>query len=465
MKLLTLAQLDSPSLRDAIETLTLQGGFNTTLVVIGASLLGIAAGTIGTFTVLRRRALMGDALSHATLPGIAGAFLAATWLGAEGRSLPVLLFGAAVTGVIGVVTVQLISRHSRIGEDAAIGAVLSVFFGLGVVLLSHIQTLQTGNQGGLERFILGQTAAMSRDDARLMAGAALMTAIGSAALFKEFRLVCFDTEFARVQGWPVNVIDLLMMTMVVAVTVIGLQAVGLIMVVALIIIPAAAARFWTERLGVMTVLAAGFGGLSGYFGASASAIFPDMPAGAVIVLAAGAIFIVSLFLAPPRGFVSRLIRRARLRLRIAEDHLLRAMNEAIEGAAEAPSAAITFDALQRRRGWSDARLALLWRWLAWRGLVRRSDSALALTSAGRREATRVTRNHRLWSEYLIAHADAAPSHVDYAADRVEHVLSDELVRELEASLRQRGLLGKERLEAADEPLANDASPMRERTGA
>lgn len=443
MTVAALAQpAEAPTLREIVEVLTLQGGFNAALVVSGTTLLGIAAGIIGTFAVLRRRALMGDALSHATLPGIAMAFLAATWLGVEGRSLPVLLLGAAVTGVLGVVAVQLISRHSRLGEDAAIGAVLSVFFGVGVVLLSHIQTLETGNQGGLDRFILGQTAAMNRSDATLMFGAALLAAVNSALFFKEFRLACFDPGFGRVQGWPVGGIDLLMMSLVVAVTVVGLQAVGLILVVAMIILPAASARFWTERLGVMTVLGGVFGGLSGYIGSGVSALAPRMPAGAVIVLVAGVFFVASLLFAPPRGFLSRVLRQARLRLRVARDHFLRALYEEVEEAGVTQAAPV--EALRARRRWGELRFRVLSGWLASQGLIQRENGAVALTSRGAKDAQRVTRNHRLWEEYLVAHADVAPSHVDYSADRVEHILSGPLIAELEASLRRKGRLPGDR---------------------
>jgi manganese/zinc/iron transport system permease protein len=196
-------------------------------VLAGTTLLGLAAGVIGAFALLRKRSLMADALSHATLPGIGLAFLAATALGSAGKSLPVLLLGAAVTGVLGVLCVQALLRHTRLREDAAIGIVLSVFFGAGVVVLSAIQKHAGGSAGGLSHFIYGQTAAMRVSDATLMGGIALAAVLAAALLLKEFALVCFNDAFARVDGWPVSLIDLLMMALVVLVTVAGLQAVGL----------------------------------------------------------------------------------------------------------------------------------------------------------------------------------------------------------------------------------------------
>lgn len=431
---------DWPSLEAVLAVLFLQAGYNTTIVMAGTTLLGIAAGIVGTFAVLRKRALMGDTLAHATLPGIALAFILAVAVGGDGRSLPLLLAGAAATGIVGVLVVQGIARHTRIPEDAAMGAVLSVFFGAGFVLLSYIQTLGTGSEGGLGHLIYGQTATMSQRDAvaiGLVAGAA---ALATLLLYKEFRLACFDRDFAAAQGWPVSLIDLLMMALVVLVTVIGLQAVGLIMVVALIIIPAAAARFWTERLGVMTLTAALIGGASGYLGAGLSALFPRFPAGSVIVLMAGLFFILSLFLAPARGLLADARRRAGLRLRIAAQHVLRATYEAVEGGRAIDGVAVPRSEIAARRGWAPGLLALVLARLRFQGLVTVDGELLRLTPQGRTEALRVTRNHRLWEQFLLSQAHLAPSHVDRSADLLEHVLPPELLTRLERELAAAGRL-------------------------
>lgn len=432
---------DAPFLLEAWRILTFQAGYNTRIVVLAATLLGIAAGVIGTFALLRKRALMGDALAHAALPGIAGAFLAATWLGAQGKSLPVLLTGATLTGVLGVACVHLIVRHTRLREDAAIGAVLSVFFGVGIVLLSYIQNLSTGTQGGLNHFIYGQTAAMQARDAQLIGAVAVLAVALATLLYKEFRLVCFDDRFAAAGGIRVALVDFVMMGLVVLVTVIGLQAVGLVLIVAILIIPAAAARFWTERLNVMTALAAVLGGLSGWLGASASALLPDLPAGGIIVLTAGSLFLLSLLFAPSRGVLARVVRHFAMRRRIAADHLLRAMYEILESrGALRPGVPVPRDEVAHERRWTSLGLSWLLVRLGWRGLVLREPAGVALTERGLTEARRVTRNHRLWEEFLIAHAELAASHVDRAADLVEHALSPHLVAGLEEALRRRGTL-------------------------
>lgn len=420
---------ERPALDELVQILTLRAGYNSTVVILGTSMLGLAAGVVGAFALLRRRAMMADALTHATLPGVAIAFLLAASLGMEGRSLPILLLGAAASGVLGLLAVQGVVRATRLTEDAAIGIVLSVFFGAGVVLLSLIQGLSTGNQGGLKAFIYGQTAAMHARDATLMAGIALITVIAAAAFYKELALVCFDDSFAKVGGWPVTTIDLLMMGMVVLIVVAGLQAVGLILVIALLIIPPAAARFWSDRLGSVIIFSALIGTLSGYFGAVFSCLLPRMPAGAVIVLTAGSVFFLSMLLAPKRGMFAATARRLHLSLRVRRDHLLRALYAL---AAEGEPA--TMARIAGETGESPASVLVALRILQLAGLASRRGGEWVLTDRGRLAAERLIRSSRLWERYLVRFADVAPSHVDWSADTVEHVLSRDLIAELERSL-------------------------------
>ncbi len=430
-----------PSAADVVRALLLRD-YNTRVVVLGVMLLGAAGGLIGSFLLLRKRALLSDALSHATLPGIGVAFLVMVSLGGEGKWLPGLLAGATVSGVIGVLCALGIVGSSRIKEDAALGIVLSVFFGIGAATMGIVQNLRAGNAAGLQSFIYGKTASMLLSDAMTIAVAAAIVALLCALLFKEFGLVCFDPAFARAMGRPVLLLDIAMTTIVVAVTVIGLQAVGLILMVAMLVIPAAAARFWTNHLPTMLIAAAALGAASGYAGAAVSALAPRLPAGAVIVLVAGLFFGVSMFLAPARGVLPAMIRRVRLARRVARQHLLRALYELGYGES-ADVAALVGDAggpviplgrLRSARSWSPYALGVELRRARRGGLVRGTPAGWALTRAGHAEAWRITRNHRLWELYLIAHADIAPSHVDRDADAVEHVLDRPLLEELEREL-------------------------------
>jgi len=408
---------------------------NTRLVVLATMLLGVAGGLAGGFLLLRKRALFGDVLSHATLPGIALAFAAGTMILGSGKHLGLLLAGATVSGLAGVATMMGIRKFTRLRDDVAMGFVLSVFFGTGVALLRMVQTLP--DAAGLESFIYGKTASMVSADLYLMAVVTTFVVLVCLLLYKEFTMLCFDEAYAATAGWPVRFIDAVLLALVTIVTVAGLQAVGLILVIAYLVIPAAAARFWTDKLGVMLVIAAGFGAVSGWLGASFSALLAGYPAGAIIVLAASAMFLLSMIFGTARGLLPRWIEARRLNRRIDRQHLLRAVYEILDVENGATvNLAIPREKLLAHRSWSPRQLARLLR------LARREDhleqtfdpATLRLSESGFGEATRITRNHRLWELYLIRHADIAPSHVDRDADMVEHILGADLVRSLEAEL-------------------------------
>ncbi len=417
--------------------------YNTRLVLLGTSLLGFAAGTVGSFTLLRKRSLMGDALSHATLPGICLAFVLTTLAGGDGKSLLVLLTGATISGVIGLGAILFIRNATRIKEDAALGIVLSVFFGMGVAVLGVAQQMRTGHAAGLEGFIYGKTASMVPLDVQLIAAAALAVSVVCLLMFKELKLLCFDESFAAARGHPVIVLDVVLMMLVVAVTIIGLQAVGLILMIALLVVPACAARFWTERMSVMTLTAAGIGAVSAFFGAGASALLPRLPAGAMIVVLATGVFAVSMVFAPARGLLARAVRRYRLEAKVQRQHLLRAVYERLEARGAAPQASqqneslpVPIEELLATRSWSRRELTRCIGRAESKGLLRFDpDGQVWLSRAGCREAVRTVHQHRLWELYLIEYAHIAPSHVDRDADAIEHVLDAGMVAELEALVR------------------------------
>ncbi|MEW4487869.1 iron chelate uptake ABC transporter family permease subunit [Thalassoglobus sp. JC818] len=423
---------------EQVRRVVLLKDYNTRVVVFGTTLLGCAAGIVGSFTLLRRRALMGDALSHATLPGICIAFLLATKLGYDGKSLTVLLLGATVSGILGMLTILCIRKSTQLKDDAALGAVLSVFFGAGVALLGIVQQVSGGHSAGLEAFIYGKTASMNVADAKTIT----LAAFGSIGLclvfFKELKLLCFDEKFAGSRGFPVMLLDILLMLTVVVVTIVGLQAVGLVLMIALLVIPAAAARFWSDEMSNMAWISAGLGMVSGMLGAEFSALFSRLPSGAMIVLICTGFFAISLIFGSKRGLLIRGLRRIRLNRRIDREHLLRAVYENLESGKEKEDAGVSFDELLRKRSWSERRL---------RGTIRREQSAglvafenqfVTLKSPGITEAIRLTRQHRLWELYLITHAEIAPSRVDREADMIEHVLDPDMIAELELLLDRTG---------------------------
>lgn len=405
--------------------------YNTRVVVLGATLLGLGAGVVGSFTLMRKRALIGDALSHATLPGIALAFLIVNAGGGDAKSLPLLLLGAAASGVMGVATILAIGRYTRLKQDTALGLVLSVFFGAGVALLGVAQNAG-GDAAGLESFIYGKTASMLASDAMLIGVASLLCVAISVALFKEMTLLCFDSGFASSRGYPVGLLDWLLMGMVVVITIVGLQAVGLVLMIALLVIPPAAARFWTEDLRRMAWLAALFGAASCYVGAVLSAVYPKLPSGATIVLTAAAMFTLSALLGGRRGVLIRTLRRQHFLRRIAMEHLLRSVYEATE-TSSADSASL--ESLLAMRSWTPAHLRKVIRRAERKEYVRRDTrDVIRLTSRGEIQAEWLTRQHRLWELYLITHAEVAPARVDRGADDIEHVLEPETLRQLERLL-------------------------------
>jgi manganese/zinc/iron transport system permease protein len=421
--------------------------YNTQLVIAAATLLGIAAGVVGTFLLLRKRSLMGDALSHACLPGIGLAFLLLTLAGQSGKQLGVLLLGAGLSGMAGVALILLIRRTSPIKDDAAMGIVLSVFFGLGVVLLGLVQNLPQASAAGLEYFIYGKAASMVRTDFLLLASVTGVVLLATLLLRKELTLLCFDEAYASAQGWPVTRLDLLLLTLTAGVTVAGLQAVGLILIIAFLILPAAAARFWTGNLKHLLLLAGLIGGLSGSLGAGLSALLPGWPSGALIVLVATAVFAFSLGFGTQRGVLHRWRAHHRLRRKVGRQHLLRALYECLEsqagtsGNGNGPrNQPVPVSDLLQRRSWTPRALHQLIRQARREDHIEPFDGQqVTLSESGFGEAARTTRNHRLWEMYLITHADIAPSHVDRDADMVEHVLSPDMVHELEDALGMRNI--------------------------
>lgn len=406
--------------------------YNTRVVVLGVLALGTSSGFIGSFMLLRKRALMADTVSHATLPGIALAFLLMVQGGGDGKWLPGLLLGALLSGLAGMGAVLLVKHRTRIKEDAALGIVLSVFFGLGVSMLGMVQKMSSGSAAGLESFIYGKTASMLASDAYLIGGVGALSLLLCLLLFKEFTLLCFDQDFAVSQGLPVLVLDVVLMSMVVLLTVIGLQAVGLILVIALLIIPPASARFWTNSLARMAWLSAAFGGLAGGVGALLSAAAPKWPAGAVIVLANSLLFAGSFTFGSARGLLVRLRAQRQLNRKIARQHLLRALQEYREEFGEAN---VPWEFLLAERSWSPRALRQEVERAKSSELVLESGSTLRLTPEGEARAKRAVRNHRLWEMYLITYADIAPSHVDRDADMVEHILDASVIAELETLMQ------------------------------
>ena len=420
--------------------------YNLLVVLAGTSLLGIGAGIIGAFAVLRKRALTGDALSHAALPGLCIAFLIV-----RERDLIALLLGALASGVVGIAIISALGRWTRVKNDAAIGTVLTVFFGLGVVLLKIIQNLPgVGSRAGLNSYIFGKTAGMTQGDVYVILAAAALCLALIVVFYKEFQLVSFDAEFAQSLGWPVYGVDLLLMSLVAAAVVIGLPSVGVILVSALLIMPGAAARFWTDRLGTLLLLAGGFGFSMGFVGTLLSAKFADLPTGPIIVLTGAALFLVSLLFGVRRGALARLLEHLRFQRQWHERQLLRTIYDVLEGsrtrqssdALQGPNSGefgyVTPAALLARRVWTLPQLSGMLAAAAADNLLTVRGDQIALTPMGAKEAVEVARGQRLWQEFLTEYPEQAGSVVNLASASIADFVPAATVSALTQKLTAEG---------------------------
>ena len=269
-------------------------------VALGSGILGIVSGALGSFAVLRKQSLLGDAVSHAALPGIALAFLL------TGSKAPlVLVAGAALAGWLGTFFILSIIRTTRIKSDSALGLILSVFFGIGLVLLTFIQRQPYANKAGLDKFLFGQAAALLESDVLTMFILSSVVLMLVMIFWKEFKILSFDPDFSSSLGFPVRLLDVLLTSLLVIAIVVGLQTVGVVLMSAMVVAPAAAARQWTDRLGVMVILSSLFGALAGVGGAVVSSLTPRLPTGPTIVLCISGLVFFSMLLAPNRGLFWR----------------------------------------------------------------------------------------------------------------------------------------------------------------
>jgi manganese/zinc/iron transport system permease protein len=417
------------------------------LVVWGAILLGVTCGLLGCFIVLRRQSLLGDAIGHAVLPGVCIGFLVA-----GARSTPALLLGALVAGLLAAALIGLLQRTTLLKVGECMGVVFTGFYGLGIVLLKYIQNLQgretfltkvglghtinTG-QSGLDKFLFGQITSINGTDLAYMAVTALV-AIGVVVVFwRKLAVATFDEGFAFSVGLPVRRIHYLLTALVTVAIVISIQAVGVVLVAAMLVTPAATAYLLTDRLHRMAVLSACFGAAAGVLGAFFSLFGEDLPTGSFMVLAASAMFGLVFLFAPRHGLVPRWLRLWARRRRTQAENLLRSVYILMEKRGDAGGkdrrfgahdvAAIRHEPLHQvhhlrklaaRRGWFE----------------RDSRDPMVLTDQGLAEAKRVVRNHRLWELFLTQEAQLAGDHVHRDAEHIEHVLPPDVLARLEAML-------------------------------
>lgn len=401
---------------------------NVVAVVIGSILLTASSAVVGTFTFLRKKALVGDAVAHAVLPGICLAFIL------SGTKNPVfLIIGAFVTGWLSLVIIDNVTIRSKIKEDTAIALILSVFFGIGILMLTYIQHSGNAAQTGLDSFLFGKAASLVGSDLVTFSIVAVILMLTVSLFFKELKLIAFDANYAKALGLPVKAIDLLLTTLTVLAVVTGIQAVGVVLMAAMLITPAAAARFWTHDVKRMTFIAAIMGALSGLTGAYVSYVAPAMPTGPWIVMIISGIALISFFLAPRRGIISRAVSQRKLQNLIMDENLLKALFHLGEEDDD-PYKGRTVEEIIDKRHFPKGKLVASLARLRREGFLTKKQDDWAFTEAGKLKGQRVVKLHRLWELYLSKYMHIAPDHVHEDAETIEHILTPEVEAQLERML-------------------------------
>ena len=396
----------------------------------GAILLGLTCGLLGSFLVVRKLALLGDTLSHAVLPGVAAGFL---W---DMDKNPVAIFiGATVAGLLGSFMVTRITSTTKLKEDTALGMVLACFFGVGICLVTMIQRLPSGNKSGIDKFLFGQAASLGQSDIQLMAVVTLLT-FGLVWLFyKELLTVSFDPGFAYSVMIPVAWVHHGFMLLLAFSVVIALQAVGVVLVSAMLITPAATAYLMTDRLHRMLLFACLTGMLAGIMGAFFSFLGHQLPTGPFMVLSAAVLFAVAFFFAPSHGVVIKWWTRRSRSGRVRRENTLKAVFHVLEQEKFRQEGVTLVELAELRRQTLDGTEASCLELVRLGyGTMPPGEKAFYLTPKGMRRAQTIVRNHRLWELYLTDAANYSPDHVHDDAEEIEHILGEDLVRQLERQL-------------------------------
>ncbi len=399
-------------------------------IIVTGALVGVSGALLGNYLVLRRMSLIGDAISHAVLPGLAIAFA----VSGSRHPLPMLL-GAAAAGLLTVVLTDLICRFARVNEDAAIGVVFTGMFALGVVLISKVASqvdLDAGCvlYGILESVPLDTTPVLGLEIpvVTLNLGALALLVTGFVTLFwKELKLVSFDPGLATAIGIHAGLVHYLLMFMVAAFTVVAFEAVGSILVVAMLVVPSATAYLLSDRLKWMAILSVIAGILSAVLGRQLANHYETSVAGMMAVAAGGQLVLAVLF-SPRYGYLARRVFRLRMALRITREDILALLYRLHERAPERPTPmtqvweALGTGALPRTALFLSRRL----------GQVQRSGAELHLTPAGMAAGSKLIQKHRLWESWLSKHTTLADDHLHAPAHRMEHFIDQGLLDKVAA---------------------------------
>lgn len=391
------------------------------LVLCGLFAMGMSAGVIGCFTFLRKRTLIGDAVAHAVLPGVAIGYMF------SGTKDPIsLLIGGVVFGYIAIKSIDYIANKTKLSEDTAIALVTTVYFAFGSTLLSYIAGDGSGQQAGLKDFLFGKAATLTEQDVILFICVALIVIFFVSLFFRPFVLVSFNKEFAASKGWKVKTFETILAILTVMVITIGLQAVGVVLMSALLIAPAASARYWTDSLKKMMVLSAIFGACAGVSGALLSLVGENMPTGPWVIMVLFLFTMLTLLFAPKKGYVSIRRKVKQNERQIHEENVLKTLHQLSE---EDKNSVKVTDLLQKRKIPSK-KLDFALDNLIKKDFVSETEDYFELSETGKKEAIRVVRLHRLWELYLTQRMNFKEDHIHGTAETIEHLITEELEESL-----------------------------------
>lgn len=401
---------------------------NVLLVVVGTVLLGGSAALVGAFSFLRKQSLIGDAVAHSILPGVVLAFLI------SGSKNPLyLMFGALISGWLSILLIDIINNRTKLKMDTAIGVALSFFFGIGILLLTYAQHNASGNMSGLDQYLFGKAASMNSMDVKVFSIMSIVLFLIVVVFRRAFILISFDRDFALSKGLSVRFYELMLSTLTILAIALGIQAVGMILMAALIITPAASARQWTNKMSVFIGLTILFGMLAGYVGSFISFSAPQMPTGPWIVMALSFITLISVIFAPEKGLIARKSKKKRNQQKILIENILKSFFHLSEiDASSDPKR--TVEEINVKMQNDLARINKGLGILKRNELVVRAGDKWSLTSKGIAESRRIVRLHRLWELYLTKKMLIDPTMVHSDAEAIEHVITPEIEFQLTKEL-------------------------------
>jgi manganese/zinc/iron transport system permease protein len=397
---------------------------NVKVVFWGSLLLGAVSGLVGSFTFLRKQSLIGDVIAHSVLPGICLAFI----IGREKNPI-VLLVGASIAGWLSTIAVDYITSRTKIKSDTAIALVLSVFFGVGVLLLTKIQHSGIASQSGLDQFIFGRAAAMSRQDVMLFSILGSLITLVVLAFFRGFKMLSFDPAYAESIGFPMDVLRLILSALTVMTVAMGVQAVGVVLMSALLITPAAAARFWTNRIGRMVLLSVLISAFSGVMGSAISYTYNGMPTGPWIVVMVSLFALLSALLGRESGLLKKQWIRWQNNRKIRLENTLKTffyLTESFKKVDKSVDHKVLVEFSRMEKSDLNKGLGMMRR----QGLVEKISSVWTLTQEGEKKSVAVVRKHRLWELYISKYMHLKPDHVHDDAEGIEHIITPEIEKEL-----------------------------------